>query len=214
LTVATTLLSVALPALAQIKVSHTPEGTLVLTSLPSARVNAAPRTSRRASPELLGTIERQAKLNRLEPALVLAVIAAESAFDPLARSVKGALGLMQLMPETARELGVADPFDPDANVAGGTRYLRRMLDRFGGDFTLALAAYNAGPSAVDRHGGVPPYPETRSYVERVLGLYRTEPGSVKVGWQGAVAVGSAVRAPVTRPVLMRTNAQGHLVLTQ
>lgn len=116
-------------------------------------------------------IVREAQANHLDPALVKAVIAAESNFSPLARSHAGARGLMQLMPETARTLGVEDPFHVEDNVGGGTRYLRQMLDRYG-DLSRALAAYNAGPSAVDRHHGIPPYPETEAYVERVLAYYR------------------------------------------
>jgi soluble lytic murein transglycosylase-like protein len=108
---------------------------------------------------------------RLPPALVKAVIAAESAFDPAAVSHRGARGLMQLMPETAASLGVEDPLEPEANVRGGAGYLRAMIDRYG-DLTRALAAYNAGPSAVDRYGGVPPFRETRDYVDRVLTYYR------------------------------------------
>jgi len=107
----------------------------------------------------------------VSPALVKAVIAAESLFDPDAVSRKGAQGLMQLMPETASALGVADPFSADQNLRGGVRYLREMLDRYG-DMSRAIAAYNAGPSAVDRYRGIPPYPETRAYVQRVMTYYR------------------------------------------
>ena len=105
------------------------------------------------------------------PALVKAVIAAESNFDPEAVSRKGAQGLMQLMPVTGSGLGLEDPFQPGDNVRAGTRYLRSMLDRYG-DVERAVAAYNAGPAAVDRYGGVPPYPETQAYVRRVLTYYR------------------------------------------
>ncbi len=119
-----------------------------------------------------GIIGLAARRHDVSPALVKAVIAAESAFEPGAVSHKGAQGLMQLMPATSSYLGVEDPLRPEQNVQGGTRYLREMIDRYG-DLSLALAAYNAGPTAVDRHGGIPPYRETRDYVARVLSYYRT-----------------------------------------
>lgn len=112
-------------------------------------------------------ISRHAAAFRLEEALVRAVIKAESGYNPRAVSKKGALGLMQLMPDTARLMQVGDPLDMDENIRGGSRYLRLMLDEFNGDLDLALAAYNAGPNAVRRHGGIPPYEETRTYVDRV-----------------------------------------------
>ena len=118
-----------------------------------------------------GLIGLTARQHRVSPALVKAVIAAESNFEPDAISNKGAQGLMQLMPQTARALGVEDPFRPSENVKGGTQYLRAMLDRYG-DMQRAVAAYNAGPEAVDRYHGVPPYPETVAYVQRVLTYYR------------------------------------------
>jgi len=103
----------------------------------------------------------------VDPALVRAVIHAESAFNPSALSPAGAQGLMQLMPATADELGVGDAMAVTDNIRGGVHYLAKMLQHFGGDITLATAAYNAGPGAVGRHGGVPPYAETKAYVKRV-----------------------------------------------
>lgn len=113
-----------------------------------------------------GIIRGAAAANDLSPDLIHAVVRAESNYDPGCRSSAGAMGLMQLMPGTARALGVSDPWDPAQNVQGGARYLRAQLDRFG-DLTLALAAYNAGPGAVQRYDGVPPYDETQTYVRRV-----------------------------------------------
>ena len=116
-------------------------------------------------------IRRAADESGIPPALVKAVIHAESAFNPRAVSPKGAMGLMQLMPGTAKHLGVADAYIAEQNVFGGTRYLRELHDRYG-SWTHTLAAYNAGPTAVDRYRGVPPYAETRQYVRRVLSYYR------------------------------------------
>lgn len=115
-----------------------------------------------------------ARRHGLDPELVMAVAGVESAFQARAVSRKGAQGLMQLMPGTARDLGVADPFDPAANLDGGTRYLRDLLATYDGDLPKALAAYNAGPTAVNRHQGVPPYKETRDYVKKVLQRYRPQ----------------------------------------
>lgn len=112
-------------------------------------------------------IRQNARAYRLEEALVKAVIKAESNYNPQSLSNKGAQGLMQLIPETARLMNVNDPFDPAENIRGGSNYLRLMLDQFNGNIDLALAAYNAGPNAVQRHGGIPPYEETRNYVQRV-----------------------------------------------
>ena len=113
-------------------------------------------------------VQQYAVRQALRPDLVRAVIQVESGFNPRARSPKGAMGLMQLMPATAGELGVRDPYDPEQNIRGGTAYLRRLLDRYEGNEELALAAYNAGAEAVDRHGhAVPPFRETRDYVKRV-----------------------------------------------
>jgi len=117
-----------------------------------------------------GHVDEASRLYQVSPDLVKAVITAESEFDQWAVSSKGARGLMQLMPATARRLGVGDSFDARQNIMGGTQYLREMLDQFQGDVALALAAYNAGPNAVLRYGGVPPYKETRGYVAKVQSL--------------------------------------------
>jgi soluble lytic murein transglycosylase-like protein len=112
-----------------------------------------------------------ARTYNLDPRLLHAIAKVESNYNPRAVSPKGALGVMQLIPSTARLVGVSDPFDPRENIHGGARYLRYLLDKFG-DLTLALAAYNAGPKAVEAYGGIPPYEETQRYVRSVLSLYQ------------------------------------------
>ncbi len=113
-----------------------------------------------------------ARIHDVPQALLHALIKAESGYNPRARSAAGAVGLMQLMPDTAREMGVEDRLDPEDNIQGGARYLKRMLKLFDNDITLAVAAYNAGPDAVLRRGAVPPFAETRRYVPAVLREYR------------------------------------------
>src|SRR3954447_10488252 len=117
-------------------------------------------------------IQDAAQRNGVDPALLKGLIRQESNFDPTAGSGAGAVGLTQLMPATAASLGVTDPTDPAQSIEGGAKYLRAQLDRFGGDPAKALAAYNAGPGAVQRFGGVPPYAETQQYVQKVLGYAR------------------------------------------
>jgi soluble lytic murein transglycosylase len=118
-------------------------------------------------------ISRFSREHQLHPALIRAVIKAESDFDPRAVSRAGAIGLMQLMPQTAVRLDVRDLYNPEDNIGGGTKYLRQLLDRFRGNLPLALAAYNAGEHVVDRYRTVPPIKETRQYVRKVLRYYRT-----------------------------------------
>jgi soluble lytic murein transglycosylase-like protein len=120
-------------------------------------------------------VDFYAKRHQMDPALVRAVVRAESDFDPRSVSSAGAMGLMQLMPDTAKSLGVSDPFDPAQNLDGGVRYLKQMLQRFG-DVPQALAAYNAGPSNVVRYQGIPPFPETQQYVQRVMQYWKGEGG--------------------------------------
>jgi len=116
-------------------------------------------------------IHAASKIQQLSPALTMAVIRTESNFNPRAVSVSGAQGLMQLMPGTSEDLKLGDPFDPEENIHGGTRYLRYLLDRFDQNLTLALAAYHAGPGTVSRYGGVPPIEQTKRYVKKVLRFY-------------------------------------------
>lgn len=118
--------------------------------------------------KLVPIINNNAEKYNLDPELIKAVIKVESNGRIDVRSSKGAMGLMQLMPDTARALGIRNPFDPAENITGGSRYLRTMLETFNGDMLMALAAYNAGPAAVQKYKGIPPYPETIQYVEKVL----------------------------------------------
>jgi soluble lytic murein transglycosylase-like protein len=117
-------------------------------------------------------IQSASRYNSVDESLIRAIIHAESAYQPDAQSPKGAQGLMQLMPATQAELNVSDPFNPQQNIHGGARYLSLLLAQFNGDYELAAAAYNAGPNAVNKYGGIPPYDETREYVRRVKILYR------------------------------------------
>lgn len=165
------------PAAAEVRVEIRANGQKVILNEP------AESRSRRLSDRLLSPGDEEienlivtAALDYdLDPRLVQAVMQVESGFNPTALSNKGAMGLMQLMPQTAQILQVSDPWDPEQNVRGGVKYLKQMLDRFR-DLELALAAYNAGPEAVERHGGIPPFQETQQYVRKVLKLYDgTEP---------------------------------------
>ena len=163
---------------AQIYTWRDSAGNLVLSDRPKdpsaetyrvARAGAFKTTravSRRAA-QYDGLIEEHAAANAVSPALVRAVIQAESAFNPRARSHKGAMGLMQLMPATATEFAVRDPYDPRENIRAGVAYLKRLLVKYLDNESLALAAYNAGPAAVARYGTIPPYRETRNYVEKI-----------------------------------------------
>jgi soluble lytic murein transglycosylase-like protein len=138
------------------------------------------QTTGQARGRHLAAIDEISRQHGVSPAFVEAVVRAESGFDPVAISPKGAGGLMQLMPATAAALGVTDRFEPRQSITGGVRHLRYLLDRYRGSVALALAAYNAGEAAVDSHRGVPPYPETRQYIRRVLtdaGMSASIPGT-------------------------------------
>jgi len=181
-----------IPAAAQVYVGSSSNGTIVLSNFPSAdapkellsEAGAPPRdtAAHLQAPlppagsnagDLNAIVLRVAQELDLAPQLLHAIIAVESAYDPRAESPKGAQGLMQLMPATARRFGVRDPFDPHDNVRGGAQYLKSLLAQFNGDLQLALAAYNAGENAVARHGNrVPPFEETRKYVPKVIARMR------------------------------------------
>jgi soluble lytic murein transglycosylase len=187
------------------------DGTVSFTNVPTdqrfRKIDAGlirPRT-RLSMGRLEGTIMHHSKRHRLDPALLSAVIKAESDFDPDAVSRAGAIGLMQLMPQTAMRLDIHDPFNPEQNIAGGARYLRYLLDRFNGNLPLALAAYNAGATRVEQYDALPPFRETRHYVKKVLRYYRmfgdrrfNEPYTVKpfspVTWPRTAAL-QAVPTP-------------------
>jgi soluble lytic murein transglycosylase-like protein len=180
-TLAAALLVVAAPALleAQIYTRRTPSGSIEATNIPGGAgyrliypgkghlIHSKGFRVGRYRGEFDGIIESASAAYGVGTALIHAVIRAESAYDQFAVSSKGARGLMQLMPPTARQLGVTDSFDAYQNIFGGTRYLRLMLDTFDDNLPLALAAYNAGPTAVRRHKGIPPYKETIAYVQKI-----------------------------------------------
>jgi soluble lytic murein transglycosylase-like protein len=144
-----------------------------------ARLSPAPASAPQANPNgeppgdnsLETLIARTASRHEIDPDFVASVVKAESGFNPVAVSRKGAGGLMQLMPQTAATLGVEDVLDAAANVEGGTKYLRHLLDQYDGDAVKALAAYNAGPQRVKQYGGIPPYRETHAFIARVIGDY-------------------------------------------
>ena len=149
--------------------STTPDGVIQITIRPGA-IRPGKRSPRpkRVPKEYAKLIEEACALHDFSPAMATAVMAVESAFNPLAVSSAGAQGLMQLMPATAEQFGVQDPFDPKENIFGGVRYLKFLLDLFDGDMTKTIAAYNAGPIAVTKANGIPNFSETRSYVSRVM----------------------------------------------
>ena len=166
-------------------------------SAPAAARAAEPARSRSSLREL---VERVSEEHGLDFRLVDALVTVESGYNPRAVSHKGAQGLMQLMPETASRLDVDDPFDPEQNVRGGVRELDRLIGRYSGNLQLALAAYNAGEGAVERHRGIPPYRETRDYVARIMSLYTGRPYRVSEG-------------RLISPVRMTRDGDGRTVIT-
>jgi len=154
--------------------------TAATTSSSTTASSATPATG-----DFAALINQAANKYNVNPGLVQAVVKAESNFNPSAVSSAGALGLMQLMPATAAGLGVSNALDPAQNIEGGVKFLSQLLTHFNGNVKLAVAAYNAGQGAVDRYNGVPPYKETQTYVERVLGYYNASGGSnTSTTWQG------------------------------
>jgi len=203
--------AVAAERSAGVMIFTAPDGTRRIVNIPAADsrsgAGAVPEAATARRKELWPTVEEMARAHGLDPLLIDLVIRMESGYNPRALSPKGAQGVMQLMPSTARLYGVIDAFDPFENIGGGVRYLRDLLLRFDSNLALALAAYNAGPEAVARHGGIPPYEETRTYVSSILSAYRSDsPGARLSGGFGkpAAAPPSAAQpAPVAAAALKR-----------
>jgi soluble lytic murein transglycosylase-like protein len=176
------LLGLSQPGIADVYAYKDKQGVLTFTNVPThdgfRRVirDGAVRPSNLSAHSYEELIRSASDRHSVDADLIRAVIKVESDFDSSARSNKGAAGLMQLMPETARLHKVVDLYDPRDNIEGGVRHLKLLLGKYQGDFELSLAAYNAGMKAVERHGGIPPFTETREYVRRVLSYYQTYRG--------------------------------------
>jgi soluble lytic murein transglycosylase-like protein len=155
---------------------HLPPEPVAVTSA-AAREPMTSLMSGSGAVDVAAAVKAASSRNNLNPDLINSMIRAESGFNPHAVSPKGAQGLMQLMPQTAARMGVADPFNPVENIEGGTRYIRELLDRYHLDLVKALAAYNAGPERVEQYHGVPPYPETIAYVSRVIRNFNGKQGA-------------------------------------
>ncbi|HEY3491968.1 MAG TPA: lytic transglycosylase domain-containing protein [Solirubrobacterales bacterium] len=211
------LLSFVVEAGAQVRITVNSEGRKVIFN--EAPAQRARRFSNRLvevpDSDIQISIVRHSANQSLDPKLVQAVIQVESGYNHKARSHKGAMGLMQLMPATAQQLRVEDPYDPDENVRGGTQYLRHLVDRFPGRIDLAVAAYNAGPGAVERYNGIPPHRETRDYVRRVLALYQGGEPSLSFAVSASpVSKGTgSISASGRRKPRITRNSQNRIVVT-
>jgi soluble lytic murein transglycosylase-like protein len=203
-------LAVAMPVRAQIAPYVDEHGKLVYMNEDSigrrsgSTISSSPSAISTAPSDRLDKIVHEAaERHKVDPELVKAVISTESGWNPYAISRKGAVGLMQLIPGTAQRYGVGNPFDPAQNVEGGTTYLKTLLDRYNGDLSKSLAAYNAGEGAVDRSGGVPPFWETRRYVQKVTNAYfRPGSGRDQTQW-----------TPPRNPLRQEVNSKGRVVFT-
>jgi soluble lytic murein transglycosylase-like protein len=219
------LLAFAALAESDVRISIGPDGRKVIYN--ETPTQQARRTSAKLLPipdaQLVPLIERHSRLQNLDSRLVRAVIQAESGYNQRALSNKGAIGLMQLMPGTANQLRV-DPWNTEENLRGGTTYLRQLLDRFQGRLEWAVAAYNAGPGAVERHRGIPPYRETKEYVRRVLSLYQGDTAlrvlprvtTAAPGGTRTIATASAAAPPpadIRRKTRIIRNSDNQIVLT-
>jgi len=183
---------------------------------PAPAVRATPASAAGKSAPVMSpaaiadAVERAALEHSLPPQLIHSVIKVESNYDPAAVSPKGALGLMQLIPATAHRFGVSDVFDPAANIEGGARYLRYLLDLYGNDYPLALAAYNAGEGAVAKYGTVPPYPETQNYLKLVARQLREAPPAAAQQTQAAKPAPTVAQAEETTHVRAIVGDDGSL----
>lgn len=205
------LLSMSVPSQAQIASYVDEHGKVVYVNGDSPRrkdgstISSTPpaQTANAPGDHLDQIVQQAAERHNLDPALVKAVISTESGWNPTAISRKGAVGLMQLIPETAERFGVGNAFDPVQNVEGGTSYLKALLDHYNGDLTKSLAAYNAGERAVDQSGGIPAYPETERYVQKVTDAYfRPSSGRDPSLW-------SKPKAPIRQEV----DSNGRIIFT-
>lgn len=185
-----------------------PDGTAKIVNIPAPSLALRLPGGGEKRSLLYPIVEFLAKAHGLDPRLVDLVIRLESGYNPVAVSHKGAKGVMQLMPQTAALYGVSNLFDVEQNLRGGIRYLRDLLERFNFDLAKALAAYNAGPGAVERHGGVPPYAETQRYVSGILAAYR---GEAQPALQGGFGRKAQERTGAPRPVTLQVKSGRTLV---